>query len=57
MANYRAKGGIEITDEMINQWDEDAEQGIYHGTAGKLDIKKPLSRPTLHKEMTAPADR
>lgn len=54
MANYRAKGGVEITDEMIDRWDEDAEHGIYHGTAGKLEIRKPLGRPSLYEEPMVP---
>lgn len=54
MANYRAKGGVEVTDEMIDRWDEDANNGIYHGEAGKLVIKKPLGRPKLCEEPLVP---
>ena len=48
MASYRAKGGIEIADEMIDQWDEEAYNGIYHGEADKVEIRKSLGRPASY---------
>lgn len=54
MADFRARGGIEVTDEMIDRWDDDADKGIYHGKAGKLIVRKPLGRPPLHEEAMVP---
>ncbi|MDF7664449.1 hypothetical protein PT282_07240 [Bifidobacterium sp. ESL0763] len=42
MKDYRAKGGVEVTDEMIDRWDRDAGNGIYHGEPGEVDVRKPL---------------
>lgn len=54
MAGYRAQGGVEVTDAMIDQWDAEADAGIYHGTPGELIINKPLGRPSLYGEAMVP---
>lgn len=54
MSGYRAKGGVEVTDEMIDRWDEDADNGVYHGTPGELIVNKPLGRPPLYEEPMVP---
>ena len=54
MTSYKAEGGIEVTDEMIDKWDEDANNGIFHGEPGPLEIKKPLGRPTIYEEAMVP---
>ena len=54
MANFRGEGGVDVTDEMLDKWESDAEKGIYHGKAGNLRIKKPLGRPPIYKEAMLP---
>lgn len=54
MTSYKAKGGIEVTDNMIDQWDEDANNGVFHGKPGTLVINKPLGRPPLYEEPMVP---
>ncbi|MCI1212281.1 MULTISPECIES: hypothetical protein [Bifidobacterium] len=48
MEDYKAKGGIEIINDMIDQRDENAKKGMYHGTLGELDVHKSLGRPPLY---------
>lgn len=43
-----------ITDDIIERWAEDAEQGIYHGEAGELTINKAIGRPALYEEAMIP---
>ena len=45
MDSFRAEGGVVVTDEMIDRWDEDACRGIFHGEPGLLVIRKPLEPP------------
>lgn len=49
MVNFRGEGGVDVTDEMLDKWESDAEKGIYHWKAGNLHIKKPLGRPPLYE--------
>ncbi|MCI1636183.1 toxin-antitoxin system antitoxin subunit [Bifidobacterium sp.] len=43
-----------ITDDIIERWAQDAEQGIYHGEAGELTINKAIGRPALYEEAMIP---
>ena len=42
---YKAEGGVDVTDDMVDRWDEDADQGVYHGEPGDVIIRKSLGRP------------
>jgi hypothetical protein len=54
MEDYKAKGGVEITNDMIDQWDEDAEKGIYHGTPGEFAVHKSFGRLPLYEKPMVP---
>ena len=42
---YKAEGGVDVTDDMVDRWDEDADRGVYHGVPGEVVVRKPLGRP------------
>lgn len=50
MSNYTAQSGIIVTDGMIDQWDSDADAGIYHGAAGPVTTRSQFGRPRLFDE-------
>lgn len=47
---YHDKNGAEISESVIAQWADDAERGVYHGTAGTTKTRKQFGRPRLYKE-------
>ena len=46
---YTTKSGFKFTDEMIEEWAEQAERGNYPGKPGKF-IVSPPGRPRLSDE-------
>lgn len=46
---YTTKSGMKITDEMIEEWAEQAEQGNYPGKPGAFMVSPP-GRPRLSDE-------
>ncbi|NMM93311.1 hypothetical protein [Bifidobacterium oedipodis] len=50
---FRTKNGTVVTDEMIEQWAENAEKGLYPGTPGTTVTRPQFGRPRLYAEPLA----
>lgn len=42
--------GTVVTEAMLDQWADDAEQGVYHGTPGKVITRRRFGRPRTYAE-------
>lgn len=50
MAAITTSDGTVITPQMLEQWDDDADRGIYQGEAGKVVTHHRYGRPRLYDE-------